>query len=76
MLEIEGEMEEDNKEKITMIIKKDSMLLISFHIHNFSWHSPSQIDRASAGAMRRSKADKAADTEEEDEFGYTASEYT
>lgn len=33
-----------------------------------------QIDRASAGAVRRSKADKQADTEEEDEFGYTKSE--
>ncbi|XP_042870689.1 multiple PDZ domain protein-like isoform X1 [Penaeus japonicus] len=33
-----------------------------------------EIDRASAGAVRRSKADKAADTEEEDEFGYTQSE--
>ncbi|KAK4290512.1 hypothetical protein Pmani_032733 [Petrolisthes manimaculis] len=31
-----------------------------------------EIDRASAGAVRRSKADRQADTEEEDEFGYTA----
>ncbi|KAK8394133.1 hypothetical protein O3P69_006374 [Scylla paramamosain] len=30
-----------------------------------------EIDRASAGALRRSKAEKASDTEEEDEFGYT-----
>ncbi|MPC36923.1 Inactivation-no-after-potential D protein [Portunus trituberculatus] len=35
-----------------------------------------EIDRASAGALRRSKAEKASDTEEEDEFGYTTSEYT
>nr|XP_027210953.1 inactivation-no-after-potential D protein-like [Penaeus vannamei] len=30
-----------------------------------------EIDRASAGAIRRSKAEKSADQEEEDEFGYT-----
>nr|XP_045586609.1 multiple PDZ domain protein-like [Procambarus clarkii] len=33
-----------------------------------------EIDRASAGAIRRTKAEKQEDTEEEDEFGYTASE--
>lgn len=33
----------------------------------------SKIDRASAGALRRSKAEKSADQEEEDEFGYTKS---
>ncbi|CAL4059079.1 unnamed protein product, partial [Meganyctiphanes norvegica] len=30
-----------------------------------------EIDRASAGAIRRTKADRQADTEDEDEFGYT-----
>nr|QDR50923.1 inactivation no afterpotential D [Heliconius melpomene] len=30
-----------------------------------------EIDRASAGAIKRSKEEKEADTEEEDEFGYT-----
>ncbi|XP_068250447.1 uncharacterized protein [Palaemon carinicauda] len=31
-----------------------------------------EIDRASAGAVRRSKAERQSDQEEEDEFGYTA----
>jgi len=32
-----------------------------------------QIYRASAGNVKRSKEEAAADTEEEDEFGYTSS---
>lgn len=32
-----------------------------------------EIDRASAGNVKFSNAEKAADTEQEDEFGYTAS---
>ena len=35
----------------------------------------SQIDRASAGNIKRSKDEIATDTEIEDEFGYTACEY-
>lgn len=35
----------------------------------------SQIDRASAGAVKRSKEEKEADPEEEDDFGYTTSEW-
>ncbi|XP_052754392.1 inaD-like protein isoform X3 [Galleria mellonella] len=34
-----------------------------------------EIDRASAGAVKRSKEEKEADTEEEDDFGYTSSEW-
>ena len=33
-----------------------------------------QIDRASAGAVRRSKVEKEKDKEEEDDFGYTTRE--
>ncbi|CAB3237775.1 unnamed protein product [Arctia plantaginis] len=34
-----------------------------------------EIDRASAGAVKRSKEEKEADPEEEDDFGYTTSEW-
>jgi hypothetical protein len=34
-----------------------------------------QIDRASAGNMKRSKGEETSDTEPEDEFGYTASKF-
>lgn len=34
-----------------------------------------QIDRASAGAIKRSKEEKDADPEQEDDFGYTTSEW-
>ena len=34
-----------------------------------------QIDRASAGAVRRTKTEKDDDKEKEDDFGYTKSEY-
>lgn len=34
-----------------------------------------QIDRASAGAIKRNKEEKETDLEEEDDFGYTTSEW-
>jgi len=34
-----------------------------------------QIDRASAGNVKRSKAEESTDTETEDEFGYTMSKF-
>lgn len=46
------------------------ILIVFFNLYYFF----QQIDRASEGALRRSKAEKDADTQEEDEFGYTKSE--
>lgn len=41
-----------------------------------SFELPFQIDRASAGNVKRSKEEIANDPEKEDDFGYTTSEFS
>lgn len=63
---------------LSAMLTAHSYCIKQSHTHSHLMYippTPLQIDRASAGAIRRSKVDKANDPEEEDEFGYTAREY-